>query len=121
MSRVLAAWATLAGSGKTYTMTGNRQSFAERGLIPRFIAATLQQLAAAPGLASWRLGVSYLEVYNEALFDLLDLNTQPHELSLYEDGRGLTQVRVLGFRAHGVLKLQSLPAWVALAAHAGKL
>eukprot|EP00775_Hariotina_reticulata_P001708 gene1708-2053_t len=80
------------GSGKTYTMTGNRQSFAERGLVPRFIAATLQQLGAAPGLSSWRLGVSYLEIYNEALFDLLDLNTQPHELSLYEDGRGFTQV-----------------------------
>jgi kinesin family protein 6/9 len=77
-------------------MTGNRQSFAERGLIPRAITAILQQLAAAPDLTSWRLEVSYLEIYNEALFDLLDLNTQPHELSLYEDGRGLTQVRVRG-------------------------
>eukprot|EP00878_Enallax_costatus_P031175 GHUV01034069.1.p1 GENE.GHUV01034069.1~~GHUV01034069.1.p1 ORF type:complete len:253 (+),score=49.93 GHUV01034069.1:251-1009(+) len=85
------------GAGKTYTMTGDRQSYKQRGLIPRTIAATLSQLSAAPGLSSWNVSVSYLEIYNEALFDLLDFNTQPHELTLYDDARGQTQVGVFAY------------------------
>jgi kinesin family protein 6/9 len=82
----------LAGAGKTYTMAGNRASYAGRGLIPRCIAALLSRLGSAPGLASWSVVVSYLEIYNESLYDLLDLTAQPHELSLYEDGWGRVQV-----------------------------
>lgn len=74
-------------------MTGDRRSYKQRGLIPRTIAATLSQLSTAPGLSSWSVSLSYLEIYNEALFDLLDINTQPHELAVYEDARGQTQVK----------------------------
>jgi hypothetical protein len=73
-------------------MAGNRASYAGRGLIPRCIAALLSRLGSTPGLASWSVAVSYLEIYNESLYDLLDLTAQPHELSLYEDGRGRVQV-----------------------------
>lgn len=81
-------------------MTGDRQSYKQRGLIPRTISTTLAQLSTAPGLSSWGVSVSYLEIYNEALYDLLDINTQPHELSLYEDARGQTQVGVGSPWAH---------------------
>lgn len=74
-------------------MAGDRTSYRGRGLIPRTIATVLARLAEAPGLASWSLSISYLEIYNEALYDLLDITSQPHELSLYEDGRGHVQVR----------------------------
>lgn len=73
-------------------MTGDRQSFRQRGLIPRSIASVVSQLSASPGVISWQVAVSYLEIYNEAMYDLLDISTQPHELSLYEDARGQTQV-----------------------------
>lgn len=85
----------LPGAGKTHTMAGSRASYAARGLIPRVISALLARLGAAPGLAAWSVSVSYLEIYNEALYDLLDLTAQPQELALYEDGRGRVQVRGL--------------------------
>jgi len=50
------------GAGKTFTMTGDRSSYQQRGLIPRTIAALMAALRAEQGLASWRLRVSYLEV-----------------------------------------------------------
>jgi hypothetical protein len=95
-----------AGAGKTYTMAGSRASYAARGLIPRCIAALLSRLAAMPGLAAWSVAVSYLEIYNESLYDLLDLTAEPHELSLYEDGRGRVQVssRGAGGRRAGACK-----------------
>eukprot|EP00879_Flechtneria_rotunda_P032448 GHRR01035655.1.p1 GENE.GHRR01035655.1~~GHRR01035655.1.p1 ORF type:complete len:172 (+),score=52.60 GHRR01035655.1:750-1265(+) len=84
------------GAGKTFTMTGDRRSYKQRGLIPRTVAATLAALQACPGVSSWSLAVSYLEIYNESLYDLLDINTQPHELSIYEDAS--SQMQVSGLR-----------------------
>jgi hypothetical protein len=80
------------GAGKTHTMSGDAASYAQRGLIPRTLAALLAGLRAAPGLASWSLALSYVEVYNDALFDLLDITTSPSELAVYEDGGGALQV-----------------------------
>jgi kinesin family protein 6/9 len=77
-----------AGAGKTYTMTGSPASFEERGLIPRVVSALLSALRGDAGLASWRLRVSYLEIYNEAIYDLLDISTQPADIGLHDDGRG---------------------------------
>jgi kinesin family protein 6/9 len=80
------------GAGKTYTMTGNRQAFKQRGLIPRAIAGLMGALRSTPSISQWQLHVTYLEIYNESMFDLLDITTQPHELSIYEDSRGQLQV-----------------------------
>jgi len=35
--------------------------------------------------ASRQVSISYLEIYNEQLYDGLDFTTQPHELSVHED------------------------------------
>jgi hypothetical protein len=40
------------------------------------------------------------QIYNEAIFDLLDITTQPHEITLHEDGRG--RLAVAGLRAADV-------------------
>ncbi|NXK69474.1 KIF9 protein, partial [Sylvietta virens] len=58
------------GAGKTYTMTGAASEYRNRGIIPRAI----QQVFKSAGeflniLVTVR--ISYLEIYNEALFDLL--------------------------------------------------
>lgn len=52
----------LPGAGKTYTMTGDRSSYHRRGLIPRTVSALLTALRGDPGVVSWQLRVSYLEV-----------------------------------------------------------
>eukprot|EP00958_Prasinococcus_capsulatus_P007706 scaffold707_cov399-Prasinococcus_capsulatus_cf.AAC.7 len=74
------------GAGKTYTMTGPnslrarlrhparrslpgpRGSFQERGLIPRAISYIFR---AAKNYHSLSVSVSYVEIYNEAIWDLL--------------------------------------------------
>jgi hypothetical protein len=81
-----------AGAGKTFTMSGNTACYEQRGLIPRVLAALLSSLRSAPGLSSWSLSLSYLEVYNDVLYDLLDINLSPSELMLYEDAAGHLQV-----------------------------
>ena len=74
-------------------MSGNTGCYEQRGLIPRVLAALLSSLRSAPGLSSWSLSLSYLEVYNDVLYDLLDINASPSELTLYEDASGQLQVR----------------------------
>jgi hypothetical protein len=75
-------------------MSGNTTCYEQRGLIPRVLAALLSALRSSPGLTSWGLALSYLEVYNDVLYDLLDINTSPSELTLYEDAAGQLQVRL---------------------------
>ncbi|NXI81882.1 KIF9 protein, partial [Rhipidura dahli] len=58
------------GAGKTYTMTGATSDYRRRGIIPRAIQQIFRAAAAFLGvLVSVR--ISYLEIYNETLFDLL--------------------------------------------------
>ncbi|KAM4027143.1 kinesin-like protein KIF9 isoform 2-T2 [Anomaloglossus baeobatrachus] len=58
------------GAGKTHTITGATENYKNRGVIPR----ALQQVFKEMGEQSDRAvtaRISYLEIYNEALFDLL--------------------------------------------------
>ncbi|XP_058686421.1 kinesin-like protein KIF9 isoform X2 [Poecile atricapillus] len=58
------------GAGKTYTMTGAASEYRNRGIIPRAIQQIFKSAAEFLNiLVSVR--ISYLEIYNEALFDLL--------------------------------------------------
>ncbi|KAG2446184.1 hypothetical protein HXX76_000777 [Chlamydomonas incerta] len=83
------------GAGKTYTMSGGKQSFKQRGVIPRALGHLFTEVKAMPDREA-RISVQYLEIYNEALYDLLDITTQPHEISIYESSKG--QVTVSGLR-----------------------
>ncbi|XP_041970011.1 kinesin-like protein Klp98A isoform X2 [Aricia agestis] len=57
------------GSGKTFTMMGSPES---QGLIPRICRQLFSRVAAGKeGGASYRTEVSYLEIYNERVKDLL--------------------------------------------------
>lgn len=69
------------GSGKTFTITGGAERYADRGIIPRTLAYLFEQF----GKRTDRLfeaKVSYLEIYNEVGFDLLDPD---HEITKMED------------------------------------
>ncbi|CAE7667619.1 KIF1A, partial [Symbiodinium necroappetens] len=61
------------GTGKTHTVHGDWQSHEHRGLLPRISEGLFQRLdqCRAEG-ASWRVRISYIEVYNDRLRDLLE-------------------------------------------------
>ncbi|KAK3794847.1 hypothetical protein RRG08_056685 [Elysia crispata] len=58
------------GAGKTFTMTGATESYRHRGLIPRAISQLFRQIEDRLEY-SITVRVSYMEIYNEGMFDLL--------------------------------------------------
>ena len=59
------------GSGKTFTMTGGVNAYSERGIIPRTLSALFARVAADTE-TDYSVRISYLEIYNEELSDLLE-------------------------------------------------
>eukprot|EP00899_Mesostigma_viride_P022312 jgi/Mesvir1/3265/Mv16400-RA.1 len=58
------------GAGKTYTMSGGKEAYAQRGVIPRALSYLFQWMRARPQV-SVSVRVSYVELYNEMFLDLL--------------------------------------------------
>ncbi|XP_063465817.1 kinesin-like protein KIF9 isoform X11 [Symphalangus syndactylus] len=58
------------GAGKTYTMTGATENYKHRGILPRALQQVFRTIEERPTHAI-TVRVSYLEIYNESLFDLL--------------------------------------------------
>ncbi|XP_042638356.1 kinesin-like protein KIF9 [Orycteropus afer afer] len=58
------------GAGKTYTMTGATENYRHRGILPRALQQVFRMIEERPTHAI-TVRVSYLEIYNETLFDLL--------------------------------------------------
>ncbi|KAJ1515704.1 Kinesin- protein 6 [Coelomomyces lativittatus] len=59
------------GSGKTFTITGGAERYADRGLIPRSIQYVFKKIKENPS-RNFQCFISYLEIYNEIGYDLLD-------------------------------------------------
>ena len=59
------------GTGKTYTMEGDINVDSQRGVIPRSCESIFDQLENSGKFANFKVTVSYLEIYNEELSDLL--------------------------------------------------
>ena len=61
------------GSGKTFTVSGG-DSFQDRGLIPRTVALVYSELARRRKFKPFvsKCQISFTEVYNEVIYDLLD-------------------------------------------------
>ncbi|KNC50056.1 kinesin motor domain-containing protein [Thecamonas trahens ATCC 50062] len=79
------------GAGKTYTMAGTPS---EPGVMVRMVEHLLQRMAVAD--EAYELSISYLEIYNEKIFDLLVPSSGP--LPLRADGKG--GVTVAGMSSH---------------------
>jgi kinesin family protein 6/9 len=58
------------GSGKTYTITGG-EHYADRGIIPRVLSTIFEEFERRPNMR-YSCSISYLEIYNECVYDLLD-------------------------------------------------
>ncbi|XP_012135049.2 mitochondrial ribosomal protein S9 isoform X1 [Megachile rotundata] len=96
------------GTGKTFTMEGNNsdptlhwQNDSSAGIIPRSLSHLFDTLRVLE-IKEYRIRVSFLELYNENLFDLLSTNDDCSKIKLYEDAskkgaitiHGLEEVRV---------------------------
>ena len=66
-----AAKKNVLGTGKTWTMEGELSSEESWGVIPRSAHRIFSTLSDSDRFESSRVYVSYLEVFNEELFDLL--------------------------------------------------
>ncbi|CAG2056586.1 unnamed protein product [Timema podura] len=79
------------GTGKTFTMEGERTNDPAipwdadplSGLIPRSLSHLFDELRRLQ--AEFTVRVSYLEMYNEELIDLLSTSNDPSKIKLYED------------------------------------
>lgn len=69
------------GSGKTHTMMGSTNVFTSRGVCARSIAHIFNAIR-INNTESTSVRVSYIEVYNEQLYDLLDFTETPGERNL---------------------------------------
>lgn len=81
------------GSGKTFTITGGAERYSDRGIIPRTLSYIFSQ-AAKDTSTKTKVNISYLEIYNESGYDLLDENHASKNLydlpkvGMYEDKEG---------------------------------
>jgi len=90
------------GSGKTFTISGSPSNFNYRGIIPRAITRLFQEIGGKPEYES-KVQLSYLEIYNETVFDLLNpVNSfnRGSDITFQEDAKG--NVIVKGLSKHTV-------------------
>lgn len=66
------------GAGKSYTVMGDLDKPETRGLIPRIFERIFEIIEESPKTIEYTVGVSYLEIYNELLRDLLDPRNNKH-------------------------------------------
>ncbi|CAB1447388.1 unnamed protein product [Pleuronectes platessa] len=75
------------GAGKTYTMTGSTKSYKQRGFIPRALQQVFQEIERRTDF-SFSVQLSFMEIYNETLLDLLS-PVSPLQDSTPPSARGL--------------------------------
>lgn len=93
------------GSGKTFTITGGAERYEDRGLIPRAISMIFEEMKRQPA-RELRVHVSYLEIYNNQGYDLLDPNHEHTKsledlprVAMLEDEDGNCHLRNLSMHA----------------------
>ncbi|XP_052275630.1 kinesin-like protein KIF6 isoform X2 [Dreissena polymorpha] len=69
------------GSGKTFTITGGAERYIDRGIIPRMLSYIFEYFE-QNSERSFTAHISYLEIYNDNGYDLLD---PKHEAAKLED------------------------------------
>ncbi|TMW61922.1 hypothetical protein Poli38472_010985 [Pythium oligandrum] len=89
------------GSGKTFTITGGAERYDDRGLIPRALSMIFEEMKKNPN-RQILVHVSYLEIYNNQGYDLLDPNHESTKsledlpkVSMLEDEDGNCHLRNL--------------------------
>ncbi|KAG0143567.1 hypothetical protein CROQUDRAFT_48663, partial [Cronartium quercuum f. sp. fusiforme G11] len=83
------------GSGKTYTMMGNPNDDENLGLVPRSIQEVFNVISQDILDRQYLLRISYLEIYNETLKDLLAGSSNNNKLMIHENDKGKVYVNGL--------------------------
>lgn len=90
------------GSGKSYTMMGSEDN---RGIIPRLCDELFESIATKENdELNYKVEVSYMEIYNEKVHDLLDPKPNKHSLRVREHNvmgpyvDGLSQLAVSSYK-----------------------
>ena len=85
------------GTGKTYTMEGERSDYEcswqddpKAGIVPRALDQLFETLSESTSQS--QVAVSYMELYNEKLYDLLNPTDDLASLSIYEDKGGKVKI-----------------------------
>jgi kinesin family protein 6/9 len=92
------------GSGKTYTITGGGERYTDRGIIPRSISMIFNEFRSKSGM-EFKAYISYLELYNEQGYDLLDNSAETKALEelpkvvMLEDEHGNFHLKNLSLHA----------------------
>lgn len=84
-------------SGKTFTMMGDPDNEKLQGIIPRSFSHIISAIGSAPETKTFLIRVSYFEIYNEEIKDLLQENKAKLELREKPSGfyvKDLTQLIV---------------------------
>jgi kinesin family member 22 len=87
----------MTGTGKTYTMSGTPDN---PGIIPRAVRLLFRQIADTPSSkgVDFKVYASFLEIYNEKVYDLLVRNSHSKDLPVRENYNG--QVIVANLSEH---------------------
>jgi len=88
------------GAGKTFTMNGSTANFKYRGIVPRTLSVLFSEIDSRFD-QQVTVRVSYIEIYNELMFDLLSpipTHEQSGNISIVEDATG--NVKVKGLSMH---------------------
>lgn len=98
----LRVWIFFKGSGKSYTMMGSGDN---KGIIPRLCDNLFDMIAKRQSSElSYKVEVSYMEIYNEKVHDLLDPKPNKQSLKVREHNvlgpyvDGLSQLAVTSFQ-----------------------
>lgn len=92
------------GTGKTYTMDGKKGD--ERGIMPRAFEHIFDYIEANQDSHQFMITVTYVEIYNDELRDLLASQKASEPLKIREDPNHGIQIR--GAAVHKVQKLEDL-------------
>ena len=93
------------GSGKTFTITGGAERYVDRGIIPRTLTYLFEEFARRGAGTQHTMHISYLELYNEVGYDLLDPSHETKKLedlpkvTIMEDEDGACHLRNLSMHA----------------------
>jgi kinesin family protein 6/9 len=79
------------GSGKTFTITGGPEKYEDRGIIPRTLSHIFNEFRKRSDF-SYQMHVSYLEIYNNDGYDLLDPTLEDQAKALEDLPKVILQV-----------------------------
>lgn len=86
-----------SGTGKTYTMIGDIENADKKGIVPNIFTHIFAQISVANNDISYTVTVTFLEIYNEEVRDLLS-DDPTKKLKVHEKpGLGVYVKDLLGF------------------------